>query len=1153
MHFDRLRLRGFKSFVEETDFSISPGLTGIVGPNGCGKSNLVEALRWVMGEHSARQMRSGAMDDVIFAGTSTRPPRNFAEVVVTLNNGDRTAPPAYNDSPLLEISRRIDRDSGSTYRINGREVRARDVQFLFADIASGAHSTAIVSQGRIGQLISAKPTDRRRILEEAAGITGLHGRRHESELRLKAAEQNLERVDDVIGELENRLGGLRRQSKQARKYRRLSERIREAEALLLHARWTAAQDDAARLQTGLAAAEQAVADLTQAAATAVNAAEQAEEALPPLRSGEAEAAARLQRLDAAREGLDREEAQLTASRNAIAARLADLERDARRLGEQRQEAGQVTGRLQAEQAGLAEAQAGEGAQLEAAEAARSAAQAEADRSQAELDRSGAEQAQQQAERRRLEQSLRGLGDETAGLARRQDGIARARSELKTGEADEQIAALGEALGQSEARLDAAREELRGGEETQAAAQQQVAEARERRDERRTALNRVKAEEDGLGRLLKVAGDDLWAPLIDRVQVKPGFEKALGAALGEDISASTDTAAPLHWTELPPFAGAASLPAGARPLSDMVTAPPVLQRRLSQIGIVEEQDGAALQKQLAAGQRLVSAAGGLWRWDGYTVAAQAPTAAMVRLEQRNRLAELRKEREALASGLDALEATLSEAQAAAEQARARLAAARSAVADSERAVKEQQGRHARALKESADLARQQAALEAQADQIGQRLAELQRREAEDRAALEALPPADRVMQAAEAARAAATTARAALAEAVRRHDLLRQEANTRNARLQTIRTELQGWTARDRQHGEHEAELGRRRQEMEAEAARLSALPEQIAGKRSALLDQIAGAEQARKAAADALAEATNALEQARRFARERETAVNAAREDRVRLQAAQEHAHENLAETAARIRETFACPPNRLLDHVGLADREGPDLPDHDSLEQVLEEAKRDRERLGPVNLRAEIESQEVEEQIATLTSEKDDLTAAIGRLRQGIGTLNREGRQRLTEAFQQVDAHFQTLFRKVFGGGKAHLALTGSDDPLEAGLEIMASPPGKKMQTMTLLSGGEQALTALALLFAVFRTNPAPICLLDEVDAPLDDANVERMCDLLTEMVRTHGHTRFVIVTHNPISMSRMDRLYGVTMAERGVSSLVSVDLNLAAQMAAE
>ena len=1153
MHFDRLRLRGFKSFVEETDFTISPGLTGVVGPNGCGKSNLVEALRWVMGENSARQMRSGAMDDVIFAGTSTRPPRSFAEVVVTLGNADRTAPPAYNDSPMLEISRRIDREAGSTYRINGREVRARDVQLLFADIATGAHSTAIVSQGRIGQLINARPVDRRRILEEAAGITGLHSRRHESELRLRAAEQNLERVDDVMRELENRLNGLRRQGKQARKYRRLSDRIRETEALLFHARWSAAQDDAARLQTALAEAERAVAELTQAAAAAANAAERSEEALPPLRSAEAEAAARLQRLDSAREALDREEAQLAAARNAVSARLADLERDAARLTEQRREAAQVTERLRIEQAELARAREDEGGQLQAAERARNEAQAAADRAQSELDRVSAELAQQQAERRRLEQALRSLTDEMTGLTRRRDGVAKARAELKTNEADAQIAALSDSLGQWETKLDAAREELRAAEEAQGTSQAQVAENRERRDERRAALNRIKAEEDGLSRLLKVAGDDLWAPLIDRVQVSPGFEKALGAALGEDISASTDTAAPLHWTELPPLATPAPLPPGARPLSEVVEAPPVLHRRLSQVGIVPEEDGAALQKQLAAGQRLVSAAGGLWRWDGYTVAAQAPTAAMIRLEQRNRLAELRTEREGLAAGLEGLEAALTEAQVAAEQSRNRMTAARNAVGEAERAVKEQQGRHARALKESADLSRQQASLEAQAEQIEGRLAELARREAEDRQALAALPAADRTAQAAETARSAAGATRAGLAEAVRRHDQLRQEAQSRRARLEAIEGELKRWEGRDRQNGEHEAELTSRRQEMQAEDARLSELPAQLASKRSALLDQIATAEAGRKTAADALSEATTALEQSRRGARERETAVNAAREERVRLQAAQEHAHENLAETAARIRETFSCAPNRLLEHVGLADREEAGLPDQEALERVLDETKRERERLGPVNLRAEIESQEVEEQIATLASEKDDLTAAIGRLRQGIANLNREGRQRLTEAFQQVDAHFQTLFRKVFGGGKAHLALTGSEDPLEAGLEIMASPPGKKMQTMTLLSGGEQALTALALLFAVFRTNPAPICLLDEVDAPLDDANVERMCDLLIEMVRTHDHTRFVIVTHNPISMSRMDRLYGVTMAERGVSSLVSVDLSHATQMAAE
>lgn len=1153
MHFDRLRLRGFKSFVEETDFTISPGLTGVVGPNGCGKSNLVEALRWVMGEHSARQMRSGAMDDVIFAGTTTRPPRNFAEVVVTLDNSDRTAPAAFNDNPLLEISRRIDREAGSTYRINNREVRARDVQLLFADIATGAGSTAIVSQGRVGQLINAKPTERRRILEEAAGITGLHSRRHESELRLRAAEQNLERVDDVVRELENRLNGLRRQGKQARKYRRLSERIREAEALLLHARWSTAQDEAARVQAALETAEQAVAALTQAAAAALNAAERAEQALPPLHAAEAEAAARLQRLTAARDALDREEAQLATARQAVAARLADLERDAGRLGEQRREAVETSTRLQEEHDALEGARAGEEDQIGAAEVARNDAQSEAERAQAELDRLSAELAQQQAERRRLDQALRAVQDERNGLLRRQEGIARERQALGSAESDAAAAAMAEALSQWEARLDAAREALRLAEEGQASAQAETGECRERRDEQRNGFNRLKAEEEGLARLLKVAGDSLWPPLIDRIQVSPGFEKALGAALGEDISASTDSAAPLHWNELPPLAAAPALPEGCRPLSEVVTGPPVLNRRLAQIGIVAEEDGPRLQPLLQAGQRLVSQAGGLWRWDGFAVAAQAPTAAMIRLEQRNRLSDLQAERARLGEGLAVLEEALADAQARLDAHRATLNAARSAVAEAERGVKEGQGRHARAVKESADLARKQASLEAQAEQVETRLAELSQREGMDREALAALPPQDRSEAVLQTARAHATACRSAFSEAVRRHDQLRQEAGGRRQRMQAIAQELQRWRDRDGRNAEHEGELARRRAEMTQEASRLSALPADLAARRAQLLDALALAEQGRRDAADSLAAAAAALDETRKAVREREAAAATAREERIRLEAAHDHIHQTLAETAARIREAFSCPPNRLLDHAGLADRDSDRLPPQQELEQMLEENRRERERLGPVNLRAEIEAQEVEEQIATLNTEKEDLVAAIARLRQGIANLNREGRQRLAEAHQQVDAHFQTLFRKVFGGGKAHLALTGSDDPLEAGLEIMACPPGKKMQTMTLLSGGEQALTAMALLFAVFRTNPAPICLLDEVDAPLDDANVERLCDLLAEMVRTHGHTRFVIVTHHPVTMSRMDRLYGVTMAERGVSSLVSVDLQHATQLAAE
>ncbi len=368
MHFTRLRLAGFKSFVEPTELAIEPGLTGVVGPNGCGKSNLIEGLRWVMGETSAKKMRGGAMDDVIFNGTSMRPARNIAEVSLLLDNAGRDAPAAYNDGDELEIVRRIERESGSGYRINGGDVRARDVQLLFADLATGAHATALVSQGQIGALIAAKPVDRRRILEEAAGITGLHSRRHEAELRLRAAETNLERLDDVMAAMEDQLRGLKRQARQATRYRNLSGHIRRAEAMLLYLRWRQAETAAGSARERLGQATGQVADLTSAAAAASTAQASQAEALPPLRQAEAESAARLHHLAVSRDGLEAEEVRAREAKAALEARLSQIAGDSQREQSLLSDAADNARRLESEAQALEAAREGEGEAQAAAEA-----------------------------------------------------------------------------------------------------------------------------------------------------------------------------------------------------------------------------------------------------------------------------------------------------------------------------------------------------------------------------------------------------------------------------------------------------------------------------------------------------------------------------------------------------------------------------------------------------------------------------------------------------------------------------------------------------------------------------------------------------------------------------------------------------------------
>jgi chromosome segregation protein len=1151
VHFNVLRLSGFKSFVEPTELLIQPGLTGIVGPNGCGKSNLVEGLRWVMGETSAKQMRGGEMDDVIFGGTSDRPARNLAEVILTLDNAERTAPSMFNDADEIEVTRHIERGMGSTFRVNGREVRARDVQLLFADASSGSKSTALVSQGRIGAIVQAKPTDRRHLLEEAAGISGLHSRRHEAELRLSAAETNLTRLDDVIRQLDEQLKGLKKQARQATRYRNLSEHIRRAEAILLHWRWksaTAEREDAA---TRLSEAETLATELTrEAAAVSARQAELAAE-LPALRQGEATAAAALQRLLLARDQLDAEEQRLAEQRAAIEARLGQIAQDAERERALEAESAEMLRRLEEEQARLHADQAGEQDAIAQAAEALAAARGEADRIEQELSELAAKAAQYEAREGALQRRVADLDSRRARLDER---LATLRGSI-----EDAMRQSGEGAALDEARaravegrtaLEEARAAHEAAERTHAEAEATLAGAREIWRKADTEASRFAAEEKAIADLLGATAPDLWPPLIDAVRVEGGLEVALGAALGDDLTAPADEAAPVYWRTLEALAEAPTLPEGALPLSDVVQAPPALTRRLSQIGVVADQaQGEALKDQLKQGQRLVTREGALWRWDGFTAKSGAETPAAARLSQRNRLAELRVEREARDRRAESARAALDAAQQAAREAAAAETAARAAARAAETAYQEARDAETRLAELAAAAESRRAALTDEAARVEGERVETETDANAARADLDALHAEGTVRDAADAKRVELSEARAVLAERMGAHDRLAREAQLRAARLQEIVTQHGSWQRRAEGAAGQLAQLAERRAAAEAEDEALSARPAEIAAQRTALFDKIGAAEATRKDAADALAAAEARLEEVARELKATEARLGEAREDRVRRESAVGAADQALANIAERIAEKLSCRPEETLATVELAD-DG-ELPDPESTEARLSRLVHERDTMGPVNLRAEAEANEIEERIGTMNAEREDLIAAIARLRQGIQGLNREGRERLLAAFSQVDKHFQDLFTRLFGGGKAHLALTDAEDPLEAGLEIYASPPGKKLQALSLLSGGEQALTALSLLFAVFLTNPAPICVLDEVDAPLDDANVDRFCTLLDEISRASA-TRFLVVTHHRVTMARMDRIFGVTMGERGVSQLVSVDLAQAEGMRA-
>lgn len=1146
MKFNKLRLVGFKSFVEPSEFIIEPGLTGVVGPNGCGKSNLVEALRWVMGENSYKNMRASGMDDVIFSGSGNRPARNSAEVALFLDNSDRTAPAGFNDSDEIQVSRRIEREQGSVYRINGKESRAKDVQLLFADASTGARSPSMVGQGRIGELIQAKPQARRQLLEEAAGISGLHSRRHEAELRLRAAETNLERLEDVTSQLESQIESLKRQARQANRFKMLSADIRQREAMLLHVRWVLARDAENEATQALNEITSLVAEKAQAQMEAAKAQAIASLKLPELREAEAKAGAALQRLQIASSQLEEEAGRLLRRRDDLARRLAQLGEDIRREEQLMGDNADVIARLNEEEAELSEmlSQSGEEAEevRERFEEA-TARLAESERLFAAIT---AERAEAQAGRTQLERLIREIADRRLRLDRQladSQAEAEALAEKLSGLPDPEERR--EAVEASEMAVEDAAIAIEDIEARLGEARTREIEARRPVEAARATLNGLETEARTIRRMLASgASSGSFSPVAELIRVDRGYETALGAALGDDLDSALDATAPAYWAGNGDGAADPALPQGVAALAEHVTAPAELARRLRQVGLVDASEALLLMAALKPGQRLVTRDGAVYRWDGHVTGSEAPSAAALRLAQKNRLSELEAEVDEAQIVLSEAESLFAQAGEAIRQEEAALAEARERSRLIARSLAEAREALAQAERAAGDLMRRRAAVESAAEQIQGQIEDLVAQEEGARAELEEAPDVSDVERRLSEQQLAVAQDRAALAEARARFEGLSRETEARRRRLSAIAQERASWKSRADSAAEHIATLREREEEAREEVAELDLAPEEFDDKRRALLNELQKADEARRMAGDLLAEAETRQREVDRLAATALAELADVREKRGRAEERLVSSAERRFDAENAVRQALSVEPHEAFRLAGL--QPGAALPDTSTVERELDRLKIERERLGAVNLRAEEEQKELSDKLAALIKERDDIIDAIKKLRSAIQSLNREGRERLLAAFDVVNAQFQRLFTHLFNGGTAELQLIESDDPLEAGLEILARPPGKKPQTMTLLSGGEQALTAMALIFAVFLTNPAPICVLDEVDAPLDDHNVERYCNLMDEMAAS-TETRFVIITHNPITMARMNRLFGVTMAEQGVSQLVSVDLQTA------
>ena len=924
MDFSKLRLSSFKSFVEPIEIDIKDGLTGVVGPNGCGKSNLVEAIRWVMGEASYKSMRASNMEGVIFQGTQNRPSRNSAEVSLVLNNKDRDAPLICNDAETIEVTRRIEREAGSVYKLNGNDIRARDIQMLFADASTGARSPSLVRQGQIQELIDQKPNERRRILEDAAGISGLHVRRHEAELRIKSAELNIDRLDDILKELSSQIRSLNKQSREAKRYKNLSQKIRESEILLLAKNYITFEmvcnENEGKLNSLNVEYQNIVRDISTKKTEELN----AQNTLPNLKENANSSSAELQRLIIQMERFDNDKEQ-------------------------------------------------------------------SERRKQELEDLIMTTNQQLI---REEQILEDINYSTFDNSKNNNDEDELK--IKINKKEKLIFNIEKDINQ---------------------------------------LTELYADKNALESLI---GDSIETSnsLIEGLEVTPGYEKALDALLGDELYYSLDSANDIYWKKNSIKGKVQSLPKDTQSLSDFVNGSDILNQRLSQTALVSKEKGDILFSELSYGQRMVTKEGDLWRWDGLVVSAGAPGSAAERLGHRNHLIE---------------------------------------IYDSIKNFEKNNGN-----------------MEHLRDQL-----KIEHKNLSDLKLNFEKYQLDKKN----------------ISEIEKRSDLAKDQISILKERIKKF----------------------------EEENNDLDQKPEDVELRKTELNEKISSAKKNSNEDNDNLANIENRLRDLVNEIRTLSEKESLLREKKGRIEVTLETNKIRLSELTDLIKKEHK-EISVFMDEINVSLN---DLNENE-IQISIDKLKIERDQLGGVNLKAEDEAKEIKERIDDIKIERNDLVEAIKKLKVGINDLNKEGRERMQRAFFEVNEEFQNVFKKFFGGGNAELKFIDSDDPLEAGLEVFAQLPGKKLIEMSSLSGGEKGLVSLSLIFAVFLTNPSPICVLDEVDAALDDSNVEKFCDLVEE-ISSNVKTRFLVITHHPLTMARMDRLYGVTMQEKGVSQLVSVDLNIA------
>ncbi|NTF17182.1 AAA family ATPase [Agrobacterium rubi] len=1141
MTIEKYKIQGFKSFVEPTEVVIGRGMTGIVGPNGCGKSNLIEALRWGVGETSSKSMRAeNGMEDLIFAGTQSvdgrpgRPPRNSAEVVVTLDNAARHAPAEFNDADVLNISRRMERGEGSAYRINGKPALARDVQTLFKDAGFGAKSSAIVSQGKVASIINAKPSERRSILDEAAGTSGLASRRHEADLRLRGTEQNLERAEALEKGLTDQLGSLRKQARQASRRREIDGLIRRAEATAFLVRWRSAADRISRSATAHEANESVIKQMMLDLQSSTARLTELESMAAPLTAARSDAETALA---LARVSVDAVRKEAAAARNALASAQKNATRTDSDLERERAMMSEFDGEFEdlKDQLSMAEEDRQYDATLieEAAAVAEEAGE-RLDEATSALETENSNHVRSVAERKALTDRVARDMEHERQLSSKLSLTTSRTAEIQAAVADlpEQSAEIA-GLVETTTRLEA---DVASAEEETARGRLLESETRSRSDLARSALALMESE------IRALSGATRKNSLVSLVSAEPGYEQALAIVLGDGINASIGGIEGRRWTGT---TARAKHPDGTEPLSTSVRVPRELEAVISGVGVTEDSEMAETASAgLSPGQAIVTRDGRIWRWDGFRSSNDASAAEDIR--RAGRLKELSGEVEASRACAERALVEFEEAKLACVAATSTETSLRDQLRTSRMALDTARRSQDDAIRRRAELEAQLGAAREALASITVEIEEASVRRSESEDALMSLQRQDLGEAALAAARHRQGLAKQAYELERAKLEKTRREADTRVVLIQSIRQKVAEFEKRFASSRAMIAELVGRcaeiRQEIELFEENVAVAPEREADALEALEEAII----AHEAAVERARESEQRLADVRVETRTFDIQIAERREERARLLTEMKAYGDAATELSREISDRLGCQGDSLAEVAGIEDDAL--LPDLETCDARIQRLHRERENLGIVNLLADDQLIEVETKLGDASKVRDELKEAVRRLRESIAKFDRERRERLTEAFSKLDSNFQDLFSRLFHGGQAYLKLSGSDDILEAGLEIYAAPPGKKMQSMSLLSGGEQALTALAMIFAAFLIRPAPVCVLDEVDAALDDANVDRMCSLVADMAR--DTTRFLVITHRALTMARCDRLYGVTMAERGVSRMTSLDMEQAMQL---